>query len=80
MTDFRVVRTGTGESEWKVVKNDRTETPWYNRGETGEYLRDWADILLHSGNPDFLGFAKKAKRLGLTDAEVNELLKSETEE
>ena len=57
------------------------EVKWYSRGETGEYLRDWADCLLHGeGHPDCLGFAKKAKRAGLTDAEVNQLLREELEE
>ena len=55
------------------------ETPWYSRGETGEYLRDWADFLLHGDAPDALGFAKKAKRVGLTDAEVNQVLREELE-
>jgi len=57
------------------------ETPWYNRGETGEYLRDWADCLLHGNGPqDCLGVAEKAKRAGLTDAEVNQVLREELEE
>ena len=58
------------------------EVKWYNSGETGEYLRDWADFLLH-GEPsvrDCLGFAKKAKRVGLSDAEVNQVLREELEE
>ena len=60
---------------------NRNETPWYSRGETGEYLRDWADFLLHGNGPqDCLGFAKKAKRVGLTDAEVNQVLREELEE
>jgi len=60
--------------------NKSFETPWYNRGETGEYLRDWADCLVHGhGQPDWLGLAKKAKRVGLSDQEVNEFLKSEEE-
>lgn len=58
--------------------NKTNETPWYSRGQTGEYLRDWADCLLHSGNPDWLGFAKKCKRAGLTDAEVNQVLREES--
>ena len=54
------------------------EVKWYNRGETGEYLRDWADFLLHGHGPQVcLGFAKKAKRVGLTDEEVNEVLREE---
>jgi hypothetical protein len=44
-------------------------------------LRDWADCLLHGIGPqDCLGFAKKAKRVGLTDAEVNQVLREELEE
>ena len=62
------------------MSNEMT-TPWYNRGQTGEYLRDWADFLLHGNGPqDCLGFAKKAKRVGLTDAEVNQVLREELEE
>jgi hypothetical protein len=76
--DWKIVRTGDGESDWKVEKV-MSEVKWYNRGQTGEYLRDWADVLVHSGNPDWLGLAKKAKRAGLSDAEVNEFLKSEEE-
>lgn len=61
--------------------SNTNKTPWYNRGETGEYLRDWADCLLHGTGPqDCLGFAKKAKRVGLTDAEVNQVLREELEE
>ena len=78
MNDFKVVRTGEGESDWKVVA-DSNETPWYSRGRTGEYLREWADFLLHGDQPDSLGFAKKAKRVGLTDAEVNQVLRDELE-
>ena len=55
------------------------KTPWYNKGETGEYLRDWADFLLHSGNPDWLGFAKKCQRAGLSNEEVNQVLLDEQE-
>ena len=55
-------------------------TPWYNKGETGEYLRDWADCLLGGhGHPDWVGFARKCKRVGLTDAEVNQVLREEQE-
>ena len=55
----------------------RIATPWYAKGQTGEYLRDWADFLVHGDNPDWLGLAKKAKRAGLTDDEVNEFLEME---
>ena len=53
--------------------------PWYTKGETGEYLRDWADTLVHGHQApaDWLGLAKKAKKAGLTDSEVNEFLRSE---
>ena len=61
--------------------SNTNETPWYNRGETGEYLRDWADCLLHGNGPqDCLGFAKKAKHAGLSDFEVNQVLREELEE
>ena len=52
-------------------------TPWYAKGETGEYLRDWADFLVHGDSADWLGLAKKAKKAGLNDSEVNEFLRSE---
>ena len=52
-------------------------TPWYAKGETGEYLRDWADFLVHGDSADWLGLAKKAKKAGLNDSEVNEFLNSE---
>ena len=52
-------------------------TPWYAKGETGEYLRDWADCLVHGDSSDWLGLAKKASKAGLSDSEVNEFLRSE---
>ena len=57
------------------------ETPWYSKGQTGEYLRDWADCLLHGhGESDPSRFVKKCKEVGLTDAEVNQVLREELEE
>ena len=58
----------------------RIVTPWWCKGETGEYLRDWADFLLHSGHgQDWTGLARKARRAGLDDQEINEFLNQEKE-
>jgi len=53
------------------------KTPWYNRGRTGEYLRDWADVLLYGENPDISGFAQKCKSVGLSDEEIDQVLSEE---
>ena len=61
--------------------NKSFETPWYNRGETGEYLRDWADCLLHGhGEPDTKRFVNVCKKVGLTDKEIGQVLVEELEE
>ena len=55
-------------------------TPWYMKGETGEYLRDWAEFLVHGDSADWWGLAKKAQGAGLNDSEVNEFLQSQQDD
>lgn len=56
----------------------RVVTPWYATGQTGEYLREWADHLLHdSDRENWLALARKAREAGLSESEITDFLNDE---
>ena len=53
-----------------------SETKWYDKGRTGEYLLDQEESLL-DGMITVQEFVVRCKRAGLSDEEVSELLEQE---
>jgi len=52
-------------------------TPWYAYGEAGEHTRDAVDRFVHSETQNILALIYWCERVGMTDAEIVQLLKEE---
>ena len=54
-----------------------SKTPWYARGEFGEYLRDIVDEYIYSGVEDWEGLIDILNEKGLNDSEILSIIYEE---
>ena len=63
--------------ETSTKEGNNMATPWYAYGEAGEQTRDAVDRFVHSETQNILALIYWCERVGMTDAEIVQLLKEE---